>query len=417
MTTDTYCRVESISKPVTAWGVMKLVESGKLDLDQPVASYLKNWSFPASPFSTDQITVRQLLSHSAGIQLGTIGVRYDPRGTVPTLEEALTKDALLFQEPGKDFSYSNTGFNVLELLIEEITGRDFATYMEEEILLPLGMEHASFNWRENFDPPIPNGYDLHGTPIRPYIYPDKAAGGLFARIADIATFVRAEMPDFSETGQQVLSGENIRMLYQPVVERPGVYTLAFDAYGLGHFIEYLPDGKKAISHGGQGSGWMTHFHAVPETGDAIIIFTNSQRSWPFFAYILNDWAAWNGFGSIGMGKIAFGNQIMWILISLLLFFALWQGWNIVAGVLNSSRKLAPFARPGILWRSVAMLLSLALLAVLLWAVNQKYLFIAAVFPVSAGWLGVALFLVAIVLLFNALLPKSAKNDLGTAGNG
>ncbi|MCO6480421.1 MAG: beta-lactamase family protein, partial [Phaeodactylibacter sp.] len=108
MTTDTYCRVESISKPVTAWGVMKLVQEGKIELDAPVARYLKSWTFPESEFPVEEATVRQLLSHTAGLQLGTIGVRYDPKGEVPTLKEALTKDAHLMQAPGQGYSYSNT---------------------------------------------------------------------------------------------------------------------------------------------------------------------------------------------------------------------------------------------------------------------------------------------------------------------
>lgn len=254
MTTDTYCRVESISKPVTAWGVMKLVEQGKVELDKPVELYIKNWEFPESEFSEKNVTVRQLLSNNAGMPLGTIGVRYSPKEDIPSLEEYLSNDAILKQEPGLSFSYSNTGFNLLELLIEEVTGRDFAEYMAEEVLIPLGMYNSSFTWGEELDPAIPNGYDLNGNPIPVYIYPDKAAGGLFACVEDIATFITAGMTNFSRTGHEVLNAQSINKLYTPMVEIPGFYGLAFDSYGLGHFIESLSNGKKAVSHGGQGSG-------------------------------------------------------------------------------------------------------------------------------------------------------------------
>ena len=66
MTTDTYCRVESISKSVTAWAIMKLVEQGLVELDRPVKEYIKSWEFPKSDFSVDQVTVRELLSHTSG---------------------------------------------------------------------------------------------------------------------------------------------------------------------------------------------------------------------------------------------------------------------------------------------------------------------------------------------------------------
>ncbi len=293
MTTDTYCRVESISKSVTAWGVVKLLEQGKIELDKPVKLYIINWEFPESDYSTGKVTIRQLLSHTAGMPLGTIGVRYSPKEDVPSLEESLSKDAVLKQEPGLSFSYSNTGFNLLELLIEEVTGHDFAEYMAEEVLNPLGMHHSGFTWSEEWEPPVPIGYDLDGNPVPVYVYPDKASGGLFATVEDIATFITAGMINFSPRGHEVLDAQSINKLYTPTVEIPGLYGLAFDSYGLGHFIESLPNDRKAVSHGGQGSGWMTHFHSVPETGDGIVILTNSQRSWPLIAHILSDWAEWN----------------------------------------------------------------------------------------------------------------------------
>ena len=67
LTIDSFCRVESISKSVTAWGVMKLVEQGKIGLDDPVEQYLVDWNFPESEYPTEKITIKRLLSHSAGM--------------------------------------------------------------------------------------------------------------------------------------------------------------------------------------------------------------------------------------------------------------------------------------------------------------------------------------------------------------
>jgi len=283
MTVKSYCRVESISKPVVAWGIMRLVQEGKLNLDTPVIKYIKDWSFPKNNYSVNRITAKMLLSHTSGLPLGTIGVRYSPNDTnIPELKDRLSNDAVLIKEPGKSFTYSNTGFNILELLIEDVSGLDFNRYMTDSLLIPLGMVNSSFEWSEKWNPEVPKGYDLKGKAIPVYIYPDKASGGLFATPIDIATFICAGMPLFSDKANKVLNSLQINKLYQPVVKIPGVYGFAFDFYGLGFFIEQLPDGKIAVSHGGQGSGWMTHFCSIPETGDAIVIFTNSQRSWPFF---------------------------------------------------------------------------------------------------------------------------------------
>jgi CubicO group peptidase (beta-lactamase class C family) len=95
------------------------------------------------------------------------------------------------------------------------------------------------------------------------------------------------MKDFSDS-HQVLKQENIDLLYEPMVGDLGMYGLVFDGYGLGYYMEDLSGAKKAVSQRGQETGWMMHFHSVPETGDGIVILTNSQCSWPFIAFILSD---------------------------------------------------------------------------------------------------------------------------------
>ena len=182
MTIETPCRVESISKSVTAWGVMHLVQKGLIDLDTPVASYLGSWRLPETPYEEEEVTVRRLLSQTAGMPLGSIGVRYDPEGPLPGLDDHLSREAVLFREPGTSFAYSNAGYNLLELLIEKVTGEDFASYMAREVLSPLGMENSGFLWNREWEPGVPDGHDTDGSAIPVYVYPDKASGGLFAPV-------------------------------------------------------------------------------------------------------------------------------------------------------------------------------------------------------------------------------------------
>ena len=125
-------------------------------------------------------------------------------------------------------------------------------------------------------------------------------------------------------------------MYTPVSENIGIYGLVFDAYGLGYYIETLPNGKLAVAHGGQGTGIMTHFHAVPETGDAFVILTNSQRSWPFIARLLSDWAQWRGFPSVGMGRMVLGEYGMWVLVGIIWFSLLLQVRRLAAGIMYAS---------------------------------------------------------------------------------
>ncbi len=407
MTTETYCRMESISKSVTAWGVMKLVEEGKIHLDTPVTKYLKSWEFPESPFNEELVTPRLLLSQNAGMPLGTIGVRYSPTAEKPSLRELLSRDAVLQEEPGKEFSYSNTGFVLLELLIEEVTQRSFSEYMEQEILLPLGMQKSSFEWDPAFDPPVANGYDNSGDPIPVYVYPDKAAGGLFATLDDVMKFVTAGFPG-DPSGSNILSGESIQSMYTPRVEISGLYGVAFEYYGLGHFIDQLPDGKRAISHGGQGTGWMTQFYAVPEDGNGLVIFANSQRSWPFFAAILNEWGSFEGYGTIGMGKLVMASKAIWSFFGLFLFLWLWNAWQVGEELGSQKRHFAPFSPEKRLRRIFYLLIFLGLAGLLLYAVSADYFEPASLFPVAMEWLGYLGILFLLLLGILILFPPTQK---------
>ncbi len=409
ITVEDHCRVESISKSVTAWGVMKLVEQGKIELDNPLAYYLKSWKLPESKFSEEEITIRQLLNQTSGMPLGTVGVHYSPKEATPSLRKSLSKVAILFQKPGTSFSYSNTGFNLLELLIEEVTGKDFASYMKEEILLPLGMKHSSFTWGEDWEPKVPNGYDSKGNAVPVYVYPDKASGGLFSSVNDIAKFITAGMTKFIDTEKKVLSPQSIQLLYTPSVKVPGLYGMAFPLYGFGHFIEVQSNGTKIISNGGQGSGWMSEFYAMPETGDGIVILSNSQRSWPFFSYILSDWAKWNGISSVGMGKIVWATKGLWIIIGLILVLLMWQLIRLVNGIVFGHRKFKLLSNESLMLRMGKLGLSIALISGFLWVTNQEYFFMFSVFPVSSYWLLWLMLISALILLLSVLFPLSVNN--------
>ena len=405
MTTDAYVQAGSISKAVTAWGVMKLVEQGRIELDSPVRQYIQQWQFPVSQHSWDEVTVRQLLTHTAGLPLGDIFERYTPQEDRPSLKESLSKQVILRQQPGSSFVYSNIGYNLLELLIEEVSGMAFAEYINAEIFIPLGMDNSSFTWSEDFNSAIPYGHDAKGKAVPVHVYPEKASGGLFASLGDIATFVSAGMTSFNHS-DEALSPENIAAIYTPMVDVPGFYGLVFKSYGLGHFMESL-NGTWAVSHGGQGYGWMTHFHSVPETGDGIVILTNSQRSWPFFAYILSDWGRWCGHGSVGMGKIILAKRVLWVFIAMVLFAVLWQAWRLGQALSSRHRmrQFAPLSKKTRFLRLGQGIVSLALVGGFFWSISQEYLFISAVFPVASIWLGYLSLVSAVTLMLSALFPR------------
>lgn len=400
MSRHTVFRLESLSKPVTAWGVLRLVEQGRIALDAPVQAQLTRWSPPPG---TPPLSPRQLLSHTAGVGLGDFTARFPPEALLPDKRAALSADFTMISPPGTAFSYSDTGFNLIELVIEDVTGRAFADWMMDEILAPLGMEAARFGWTPSLAGRIATGHDLRGRPVAPYVYPAAASGGLIGDIDAMAAFARAISDAHRGEAGAVLSSDSVELMHRPEVAVGGLFGLVTEGYGLGHFTETLSDGRLAVWHGGQGYGWMTHLHVVPETGDAIILLANSQRAWPLFAEILGEWSAVLGVSPVGMARVAHGWTLGLAVTVLLALAATLQSLRLGIGLAAQSRRWQ-WPTPA---RAALGLAGVALIALVLWAVAQGYLFLFSVLPGLSGWLGLATAALGAVMVMSAFLPRRA----------
>ena len=388
MDADALFRVESISKSITAWGAMRLAEDGRLDLDAPIEACLSRWRSPAG---TPPLTARQLLSHSAGLGLGDYSARYAPDALIPDLPDHIAEDFAIVWTPGARFAYSDTGFNLLELVIEDCTGADFNVLMSHIVLAPLAMARASFDWT---GAAMPVGHDLRGRPVTPYVYPGRASGGLFATVADVARFAAAGM---AGADQRVLSPEGVATLHRPAVAVGGLFGFAAEGYGLGHFTETLSDGRAGVWHGGQGYGWMSHMHLIPSTGDGIVILSNSQRAWPLFAAILRDWSESLGVAPVGMSRVLWAETAARGAIALALALAVLSLWI----------ALQARARPGVV-RACAGGIGAVLIIWPLRAAAQDYLLLFSILPGIWPWLGAASGLAGLGLIMLALGPERQR---------
>ncbi len=295
VTPETAFCVASISKPVTAWGVMRLVEEGQIDLDAPVDGYLTRWHLPLSPFDASGVTTRRLLSHMAGVNVeGYAG--YDIGQPLPTLEGSLAGSARsntavhLVQEPGKSFLYSTGGYTILQLLVEERTGQLFAGYMEQEVLQPLGMTHSSFVRTPAVAATLATGYDGLGQALPEVAWVEQAGGGFYTTVGDLALLAAAAMPGpgGEPAGRGVLAPETLEQMFAPAPGAQSVYGL----YGLGYAAEVLPNGVRVISHGGNITGWNAYLAFLPQQGDGLVILTNGDGGFYFRDEILAAWGRW-----------------------------------------------------------------------------------------------------------------------------
>jgi CubicO group peptidase (beta-lactamase class C family) len=274
VTGDTLFNIGSISKTVAAWGALVLVERGEAELDAPIEGYVKRWRLPSSEFDARGVTLRRLLSHTAGLSLhGYPG--FAPGEPLPTLEESLSGntngagDVRLLHAPGTQWRYSGGGYTLAQLLIEEVSGRPFAEFMRAEVLLPLGMEHSDYRWTDEVARLAATPYGEDGEPIGGPRFTEAAAAGLQTSAAELGRFACAGLTRFwSDATPRVLKRETIELMQAPAPAAPG--------YGLGYEVERQGE-LVVVGHGGANLGWMASLRLVPASGDGIVVLTNGSN--------------------------------------------------------------------------------------------------------------------------------------------
>ncbi len=296
---DTLFQMASVSKWVTAWGVMKLVEDGAVDLDAPIETYLTRWSLPASEFDRTGVTVRRLLSHTAGLTDG-LGYEGFPPGTdVQPLEASLDQaaDAMagadgrtrIGLEPGSEWRYSGGGYALLQLLIEEVSGQPFARYMSERVLTPLGMADSTFEITPPDPPNLATFYDRSGEPAPHFRFSAPSAAGLYSTTADLTRFVRAHAPDHAggPAGAGVLDPDTLARMFTPTAT-----VLGTDIWGLGVML-YAPNGAGGHIVGHEGSNAPainTSVRVDPASGDGIVVLVTGDPS--LAGELGSEWVFW-----------------------------------------------------------------------------------------------------------------------------
>ncbi len=411
--TDTYFRAESMTKSLTAWAVMILVEQDRLDLDDPVEKYLTRWEFPETEFDTRGVTIRRLLSHTAGIFSGIFST-LDCDKWFPPVEQVLIDiddgvESWFVAEPGERFVYSNPGYIILELVIEEVTGQSYREFVRDHLLTPLGMHSSGFTPVEYIVENRVTGYLYTGETVSLDPEPVNAHGGLYTTVDEMALFISAGLPGTSGN-TDILSQESLEILYTPVEKTEGFYTLATDSMALGHFTERLDQDVTVISHGGQGSGWLAFYHMIPETGDGLLIFTNSEQSWRLLGHLITDWSDWIGVQTPGIG-IAFSQfaAFLWLLTALV-FTAGSAGLGyLIRGLWIGHREFD--TKISVARLSGAMKLSAAVVMfVLAWWISGYYM-IAGMFPVISRCLTAVLSICAAVFLLYLIFPRISKKNM------
>lgn len=285
VSSETLFQAASISKVVTTVAVLHLVHDGKLDLDTDVNQYLTTWKVPSNEFTQNTpVTLRELLTHSAGVTVhGFAG--YAANAPLPSLTQILNGETpannapiRVDTVPGRQWRYSGGGFEIIQAVLHDVTGIPFPKLMWNLVLLPLGMQHSTY------EQPLPGKllaqaatpYRGDGAPVDggPHVYPEQAAAGLWTTPSDLAHLAIGV--------QQALAGSSTRVL--SIGTAHAMLAPMYNQQALG----FVVGGKTAngfFNHGGANEGYRCLLVAY-QAGDGAVIMTNSDGGYPLIEEIL-----------------------------------------------------------------------------------------------------------------------------------
>ena len=260
-------RIGSISKSLTAMGLGILMDQGKIDLDDPVQTYV-----PYFPEKEYPVTTRQVAGHIAGIRHYK-GIEYLSDKRYPSVREGLgifMNDPLLF-EPGTEYFYSSYGFNLLSAVIEGASGENFLDFMHEKVFSPLGMKFTVQDLTDSILSDRAAPYSMNHGNITNAPHVDNsykwAGGGFLSTAEDLVKFGNAMLSD------TILSKNTIKELVTSQKTSDGNNT----GYGLGFLSDTIETGIIYFGHGGGSVGGMSRLAIYPEERVVMAIVTNDTE--------------------------------------------------------------------------------------------------------------------------------------------
>jgi len=277
VTTETLFQAGSISKAMTAVAALRLVQQGKLNLDEDVNQKLISWKVPENEFTREQkVTLRRLLNHSAGLTVSSFA-GYASDGQVPTLLQVLdgvkpanSPPIRVDLVPGSQFRYSGGGYSVLQQLLIDVMGKPFPELMRELVFAPLKMNRSIFEQplSDKLRTSAAAAHTLSGERLQGKwrIHPELAAAGMWSTPSDLARLLIEVQESGAGRSGKVFSATTVNQMLTP---QTGGWGLGFVVDGQGRNARF--------SHGGSTEGFNSLMVAYNETGQGAVIMTNSVR--------------------------------------------------------------------------------------------------------------------------------------------
>jgi CubicO group peptidase (beta-lactamase class C family) len=275
VTPATVFQVGSISKLFTAAAVMREVERERLDLDAPIQSYLPEFSIQSRWGEPPRPTLRELLSHHAGLPTYYLKGFFSPEPLAQHLRAL--RDEHLAYPPRTIFNYSNLGPNLAGAALERLSGASYADYMRDALLDPLRMRRSSFALDERVRARLARGY-VKGSASDPVTLRDVPAGGLYSNVEDLARFMRMMLAGGEIDGERILRRETAAAMLTP--QFAGTPFDFDQRFGLGWMLSGIPiHGAGPVAwHNGGTKTFLSQMILLPEKRLGVVVLANADRA-------------------------------------------------------------------------------------------------------------------------------------------
>lgn len=279
VTPETLFQAGSVSKPIAAMGALWLVQQGALSLDDDVNAKLTSWKIPDNQFTAQRkVTLRQLLSHTSGMNVHGFSPGYGQDEPMPTLWQVLdgeaparTKPIRVESVPGTQWRYSGGGYTVMQQLVIDVTKEPFPQFLRVNVLNKLNMRHSTYEQRlpAELAKTAAKGYGPDGAEITGgwRVFPTLAASGFWTTPSDLARFAIEVQDSLADRSNKVLSQSMTRQMLSAQMNNDG----------LGLFLAGQGPNRR-FWHSGRHDGFDTMLVAYARTGQGAVIMINTNDS-------------------------------------------------------------------------------------------------------------------------------------------
>jgi CubicO group peptidase (beta-lactamase class C family) len=363
--------------------------------------YIQNWRFPETEFDWHKVTIRTLLAHTAGV---TDSSEYGYSEPLPSVAEAMVqKNITLKREPGTAFEYSSfSGYGILQLVIENVTGEKYEDYMCRHIFPALNMKSAGYYNKSEGDVFLATPYAGVGTPVDIVPVVMTGAGGVSATSSDMAGFVIG-LIDYYRADN-----------YEMFTEQQNTES-TYGTYALGIIPHKLDNGKVVYEHNGTLTGWNAQIALEPVSGNGFVFLCNSDKGFYLTNEAMRLWSkeatGYEVEEKSVMNTMNIVINAIWMIIIVIAAFLL---YTFVPDVINRRRSLVKGKKQTIKLIVASLLVFFFLMSwygvmytdyLFRWLYNIPDYCLFTFFTRNVDWISYALIALVIAIIVRRIFPK------------